>query len=640
MSIFSKVKSAVAKGVKAVGSAIGNVLGTAKKSASASTSSPNVASVASAFGSSGGSASSTPSTLGAGARSSGTSGSWNAPAMTPVGAGGAATLAAGAKGQSSPLTGIARASSLAAGAKSIGYTPVNSYGGFTPTPSSFLNAGQRPSSGTTSLMSAAGDTEPVQEFTPQADQETFNTVNSNIISTPTNSVTLPSAPVYSNPGSVNTAGVASMLSGQKQLDPKTGLLVDVPVDPLKEEEARRQKEFQELLGLVPKKDRVSDDSVVQSADDEVKRRKQEVNNYTAQLNSIVAKQNADLLTLRGIGAAEGVTEAVYGGQAATINREAAIKALPVQAQISAAQGNLQLAQDYLTDLKKVKQDAIDADYTYNTKKFESIAGFVTGEQKARLEKLQLAEKRAYDAATKNVEAQDTWAKYAAENGRPDLIARIQALNPASPTFRQDLGEVTSRIQDLDAAKKAREAAAPAEGGQLYQGLSSSTATAVRGQVAAFKAEPLVQNFATIQEGNNFAKSLSNSTKNPVDDQSLIYALAKVLDPGSVVREGEYATAQKYAQSWVKSFGKSVEQAAAGTGFLSAEARKNIKATIESRYNASKKSYDALRKDYVGGINDLTGRDDGDKFVRDYQVVDDSQAKAGAEDEALLSKYGL
>jgi len=154
---------------------------------------------------------------------------------------------------------------------------------------------------------------------------------------------------------------------------------------------------------------------------------------------------------------------------------------------------------------------------------------------------------------------------------------------------------------------------------LYNGLTSTTATAVRSIVSGFKSEPQLTNFATIQDGYNFTQMISNDTKNPADDQALVYALAKALDPGSVVREGEYATAQKYAQSWVKAYGKSVTQAVAGTGFLSKEARENIKKVIETKYTSSKKSYDNLYGQYAKQINNLTGRDDGTKFLRDYAV---------------------
>jgi len=155
--------------------------------------------------------------------------------------------------------------------------------------------------------------------------------------------------------------------------------------------------------------------------------------------------------------------------------------------------------------------------------------------------------------------------------------------------------------------------------QLYSGLKSPTATAVRWQVSAFKSEPTVTNFNQIQEWYLLTKSISDKTKNPTDDQALIYSLAKALDPGSVVREGEYATVQKYAQSWVDAYGTWVSQALNGTWFLSEKARKNIKSTIESKYNTSKKTYDNLYKQYEEGINSLTGRQDGAKFIKDYTV---------------------
>ncbi len=161
--------------------------------------------------------------------------------------------------------------------------------------------------------------------------------------------------------------------------------------------------------------------------------------------------------------------------------------------------------------------------------------------------------------------------------------------------------------------------APAEGDnpQLYSGLSTQTATAIRARVNAFKTEPMVQNYAVIQDGNNFASGISATSKNPAEHQALIYALAKALDPGSVVREGEYATAQKYAQSWVAAYGKGITQALAGTGFLSESAINNIKSVIASRYAASKVSYDNLSTQYAGGINSLSGRTDGTKFLTNY-----------------------
>lgn len=174
---------------------------------------------------------------------------------------------------------------------------------------------------------------------------------------------------------------------------------------------------------------------------------------------------------------------------------------------------------------------------------------------------------------------------------------------------------------------------PGENPQLYSGLSSQTATAVRGQVSAFKTEQSVQNFSTVQEGRNFAGSLDNKSTNPADDQALIYSLAKALDPGSVVREGEYATAQKYAQSWINAYGKGITQALAGTGFLSETARRNIKDTIEAKYLASKRTYDNLYNQYGVTISTLTGRNDGTKFLKDYSTPASSESAGSNTDPA-------
>lgn len=194
----------------------------------------------------------------------------------------------------------------------------------------------------------------------------------------------------------------------------------------------------------------------------------------------------------------------------------------------------------------------------------------------------------------------------------------------------------SDYQNEDANRKAlvaKAGVAPGVGedAPLYSGLSSQTATAVRSQVSKFSSEPTVQNFATVQEGHNFAQTIANDTKNPAEHQAIIYALAKALDPGSVVREGEYATAQKYAQSWINAYGKGVEQAINGTGFLSSDAIRNIKATIAKKFEASNKSYTSLEKNYAQGINDMTGRTDGAKFVRSYRTTEETPTKSAFSD---------
>jgi hypothetical protein len=90
-----------------------------------------------------------------------------------------------------------------------------------------------------------------------------------------------------------------------------------------------------------------------------------------------------------------------------------------------------------------------------------------------------------------------------------------------------------------------------------------------------------------------------------------------MDPESVVREGEYATVQKYAQSWAESFGFSAQRIFSNTPFLTAAARANMKATILSRFKAAQGQYNNVRQSYASQINRLTGAQDGDDYLTDY-----------------------
>lgn len=319
----------------------------------------------------------------------------------------------------------------------------NSYGGTSPVPSpKTIGAGSRSSN---SSLQFAGTSSPGLRF---SEGSGLNINAASLSSSP--SVSLPSAPSYANVSSVTNAGLAGAATEGQTYDPASGLFVNTPVDTnATSEEERRKKDFEDLMDMAPQKESVYEDREVQRQQREVRERQQEVNNYTAQLNNIVAKRDADLLKVRGIGSVEGVTEAVYGGQAATIEREAAIRALPVQAQVAAAQGNLQLANDYLDELITVKRDIIDSEYQYNKMKFEAISGFLTKEEKIRMDKMTKEEDRAYDQAQKNLDLQNEWAKTAIENGQNHLVSRIHALSAGDPNFQAKLGQIIAGIQDKD-----------------------------------------------------------------------------------------------------------------------------------------------------------------------------------------------
>ena len=134
--------------------------------------------------------------------------------------------------------------------------------------------------------------------------------------------------------------------------------------------------------------------------------------------------------------------------------------------------------------------------------------------------------------------------------------------------------------------------------------AGQTQYAVSSIVGQFDAEPIVKNFNVIQEGYQFAKSLGDKTDpTSSDDQGLIYAFAKVMDPNSVVRESEYTTVQKYSQSMIQSGWANAKRMAANVAFLTPEARKQMVETVNSKYQTSLTNYQNVENEYNRRIAD-------------------------------------
>lgn len=124
-------------------------------------------------------------------------------------------------------------------------------------------------------------------------------------------------------------------------------------------------------------------------------------------------------------------------------------------------------------------------------------------------------------------------------------------------------------------------------------------------VKGFDAQPITKRTTIMSEGVGIAQSLKDDTTNPADDQALIYAFAKVMDPESVVRESEYETVRKYGQSLAERFGFNAQRVFSNTAFLTPEARKNMKQTLMTKFGVEQRAYDNLRKEYGRKIDRIT-----------------------------------
>lgn len=133
---------------------------------------------------------------------------------------------------------------------------------------------------------------------------------------------------------------------------------------------------------------------------------------------------------------------------------------------------------------------------------------------------------------------------------------------------------------------------------------------------------VVKNFNLISTAVATVDALPKDTATSADDQALLYAFAKAMDPNSVVREGEYNTIQKYAQSWLEQFGIQVQRVFENKPLFpetpeGRKSRQNLKDTIVTKYKAAKLQYENIRNSYAGQIDRVTGGTDGADYLIDF-----------------------
>lgn len=153
--------------------------------------------------------------------------------------------------------------------------------------------------------------------------------------------------------------------------------------------------------------------------DGIQQKQQLVNDYTAQLNAITAKAEADKLRVTGQG--RGIPEVIIGGQQAQIAKEAAIEALPVAAQLAAAQGNLETAQQHVATYAKLLIDDANAKYQHKQDIFKTILPFLNAAENRRLQVLDEKNRQTREDAVNLANAKAQALSFAIQNGAPSAV---------------------------------------------------------------------------------------------------------------------------------------------------------------------------------------------------------------------------
>ena len=169
-----------------------------------------------------------------------------------------------------------------------------------------------------------------------------------------------------------------------------------------------------------------------------------VNSLQGQINTITSSRDAQSLALEGQG--RGQTGDFIGGEQARISREAAIQALPIQAQLATAQADLDSARSYASQLFQAQSQDAQARYQYQRELNASIYNFLDGKEKLKMAQLEKQQDRAFQVEQTNRGTLKQIGLQAIEYGQGALAGEIMRLDPKSATFEQDYADVVSRLR--------------------------------------------------------------------------------------------------------------------------------------------------------------------------------------------------
>ena len=211
--------------------------------------------------------------------------------------------------------------------------------------------------------------------------------------------------------------------------------------------------FLESLGIVtPKPENLSDAYTQAREQAGIADRQQKVNTLSFQIADITNRATANQLAVTGQG--RGIPEVIIGGQQAQIAKEAAIQVLPLQAQLAAAQGDLELAQNNLDTWFKVKSQDIQNNYNYAKDVADKIYNWASDQQKAKLDELKTQKAQDFEREMVNLKfQQDKYIKnmglQADAGGVVTLTGKPQnATQSAANSYANRLNESNVIISNL------------------------------------------------------------------------------------------------------------------------------------------------------------------------------------------------
>lgn len=248
---------------------------------------------------------------------------------------------------------------------------------------------------------------------------------------------------------------------------------------------------------------------------------QQLNDVISQINATNSQAVAEQVRIGG----QPIDSAFRANQIGSVERAKTVKLLGLSAVASALQGNLALAQDYAQKSVNAEFAPIEAQLETLKQQLEFNKDNFTRDEKIRADKLTIA------LQDKQQALQDAKDAKTQING----IALEAAKNGADA---QTLNSILNATDVASALGAARGSFAKATGIGIY---NLSEAQANIAEKLADDFEKATGSFTQVRDAYSKIQSAQNGTG--IGDTALIFAYMKMLDPTSVVREGEFATVQ-------------------------------------------------------------------------------------------------
>lgn len=302
----------------------------------------------------------------------------------------------------------------------------------------------------------------------------------------------------------------------------------------------------------------------------------DVNDLTAQLNSITASSQASQLGLEGQDVRR--TSTVLDKMQNQIARENAIKALPITAALNAAQGRLSSAKENINTLMGLMEKDNATKNEFEQNKISYALQFATLAQKDALEKRQ----QELDAK-KTVDAEFSTLRNAYVNSAMNEGDYATAGKLATATTKEQLQTLATNI-----VKKP----------VVTSGTGSNQMTDnERALMSQFRGEQIVKDYNEIlgQKGT-MDSYIQNGVGGPAD-LAMVFSFMKGLDPNSVVRETEYESAAKSGNIFAGAFTKFNGYFKAKGGFLPDNVKKEFLNLVNQKLAVKEKQYNNVKSQY-------------------------------------------